>query len=70
MSNTKAAKNYDITFPVSFASACFGVHNTYFKSSGEAGKSGDNWDTVAKITKYGCQLSADNQNVFWTAIGI
>lgn len=70
VSNTKAAKNYDITFPVSFASACFGVHNTYFKSSGEAGKSGDNWDTVAKITKYGCQLSADNQNVFWTAIGI
>ncbi|RHF51479.1 pyocin knob domain-containing protein [Mitsuokella multacida] len=70
VSNTKAAKNYDITFPVSFASACFGVHNTYFKSSGEAGKSGDNWDTVAKITKYGCQLSADNQNVFWTAIGV
>lgn len=70
VSNTRAATRYNITFPVSFASACFGVHNTYFKSSGEAGKSGDNWDTVANITKYGCQLSADNQNAFWTAIGV
>lgn len=69
--NTKPTTSYNVTFPVSFASACYGVHSTFFNPSGKSGASGgEQHDTVGYITKTGCQLDADNQSVFWTAIGV
>ena len=71
VSNTRSCVHYDITFPVSFASACYGVHSTFFKPTGHSGYSGtDQRDTVALITTKGCELGADNQSIFWTAIGV
>ena len=71
VSNTRSATHYDITFPVTFASACYGVHSTFFKpTGGSQGSGGDQHDTVALITTKGCELEADNQSIFWTAIGV
>lgn len=71
VSNTKSSTSYNITFPITFASTCYGVHSTFFKPTGDAQASGgDQHDTVAHITTKGCQLRADNQSIFWTAIGV
>lgn len=71
MSNTRSATHYDITFPITFASKCYGVHSTFFKPTGGSQASGgDQHDTVALITTKGCELEADNQSIFWTAIGV
>ena len=71
VTNTRSAAHYDITFPITFASKCFGVHSTFFRPSGDSDGSGDTqFDTVAHITTKGCQLCADNQSIFWTAIGV
>lgn len=71
VTNTRSAAHYDITFPITFASKCFGVHSTFFRPSGDSDGSGDvQFDTVAHITTKGCQLCADNQSIFWTAIGV
>lgn len=71
VSNTRSSTHYDITFPITFASACYGVHSTFFKPTGGSQSSGgDQHDTVALITTKGCELEADNQSIFWTAIGV
>lgn len=71
VTNTRPSTHYDITFPITFASKCYGVHSTFFKPTGGTQASGgDQYDTVALITTKGCELGADNQSIFWTAIGV